>query len=357
MAEALDYGIGAIEHGQDWNAPAPIAAIGQARRAARTGVRLETVLRRYTAGDRELAIYVVEEAHGLPHKLRQEIERTQSMSVDRLIEAVASEYRSELDRIERSPATPLEERIRRLLDGDLTVDLEPDYDLGSRHVGVIARGTTAESAIRRAAKELDSRLLVARGISPNPSAWLSRSGGLDVGEIERVIAALTTTASFAFGESRSGVEGWRLTHFEARMAFEAMRHGGGGLSIARARDVLLQAAVLRDQVLTQALLTTYMKPLDGDGDGDENGENLRQTLRAYLSTGLQASAAAELLPVHRKTVESRLREIESRLGQRIEDCHAQIAVALEVEGLVRPGASPNVSEVNDELDSGPADGA
>lgn len=266
------------------------------------------------------------------------------------MQAVASEYRQEVERMKPPPTSPLEERIRRLLDGDRTVDLDPDYEFSSCwHVGVVADDATAEGEIRRLAKDLDARLLFTRNISTSPCAWLARRGGLDVAEIERSLADIGSTASFALGESRTGFEGWRLTHFEARFAMEAMRDGG--VSIVRARNVVLRAAVLRDQVLTQALLRSYVTPLDEDGEAV--GANLRQTLRAFLSTGHNAIAAAELLGVHRRTVKNRLRTIETRLGQRIEDCHAELHVALQVEALLRaegsekalgPDASPNYAQ-------------
>lgn len=335
VAEALAWGVGAIEHGQDWDAPVPIAATGQAKRAARSGVSLETVLRRYSAGDRELRVYVAEEAHGLPHMFRREIERTQGGPVDRLMEAVASEYGREVERMQRSPTSPLEERVRRLLEGDLTVDLLPDYDLRARHIAAVVDDPTAERTLRQMAKVLDARLLLARNIRPYSCAWLSRRGGLSVAEVERCYAELGASALFALGESRTGVEGWRLTHFEAQATFEAMRRGG--TAVVRARDVLLSAAVLRDPVLTQAVLSSYTAPLDEDGA--DVGANLRETLRAYLATGHQASAAGELLGVNRRTVKSRIKTIESRLGQRLEDCHAEVKVALQVETLLRPRGS------------------
>jgi hypothetical protein len=350
VVEGLEYGIGAIEHGQNWSAPVPIAAIAQAKRAARVGVSLSTILRRYTAGDRELAVYVREEAHGLPPDLRQEIERTQGVPVDRLMEAVASEYWQEVERMKRSPTSGLEERIRRLLDGDVTVDLDPYYELGSWHVGIIADEATAENAIHRLAKQFDARLLFTHHISTNPCAWLARRGGLDVDEIERFLTNQGATASFALGEARSGIEGWRLTHFEARVTFDATRHVRA--SIARARDVVLPAAVMRDPLLTEALLSSYVKPLDEDGE--EVGADLRQTLRAYFSTGHHASAAAELLGVNRRTVANRLRAIESRLGQRIEDCHAEVHVALRLEALLRP-KGPVKAPGADAAESMPAD--
>ena len=66
-------------------------------------------------------------------------------------------------------------------------------------------------------------------------------------------ACLPTTSrgdvSVAVGEPRSGLDGWRLTHREAQAAQEVMLRKPQRLT--RARDVILLAAVLRDEALDQ----------------------------------------------------------------------------------------------------------
>jgi hypothetical protein len=332
VTEALDYAVGAIEHGQNWHAPIPIAAIAQARRAARAGVSLDTVLRRYSAGDRELAIYVAEEADGLPFGIRQEIERTQSRPIDRLMEVVAEQYEDELARISQAPASGLQERMRRLLDGDTAVDLDPEYDIAGWHVAIVTNRADTERPIRSLAKTLDARLLFTEELGPRPYAWLGRRGGLDVARIQEQLQKQEGDALFAIGESRRGPVGWRLSHFEAQATFDAMR--GGGPPVSRARNLVLVAAILREPLLAEGLLASYITPLDKEGG--EVGAELRKTLRAYFSTGQQASAAAELLGVDRRTVRRRLQAIEDRLDQRIEVCHAQLQIALDVEEALRP---------------------
>ena len=49
ITEALDYGLGAIERGEEWFGSIPPAAVAQARRAARNGVTLDKVLLRNNA--------------------------------------------------------------------------------------------------------------------------------------------------------------------------------------------------------------------------------------------------------------------------------------------------------------------
>jgi hypothetical protein len=99
VAEAIDYALLGIERGEDWNGAIPEAAMVQARRAARTGVKLDAVLRRYAAGDRLVGEFVVDEAAKLPNEAMRPLLRAQGPHVDRMMAAVASEYMDELERL------------------------------------------------------------------------------------------------------------------------------------------------------------------------------------------------------------------------------------------------------------------
>ena len=61
VAEAVDYGLTAIEHGEEWLGSIPPAAVAQACRAARNCVSLERVLLRNNAGHALLADFAMQE--------------------------------------------------------------------------------------------------------------------------------------------------------------------------------------------------------------------------------------------------------------------------------------------------------
>jgi DNA-binding PucR family transcriptional regulator len=103
--------------------------------------------------------------------------------------------------------------------------------------------------------------------------------------------------------------------------------------LTRARDIVLLAAVLRDGDLARSLRETYMAPLE-ERNGN-SGAVLRETLRAYLTSGRNAVTAAAMLGVDRHTVQRRLRKIEEALGQGLHLCHAEVTVALGLEELDR----------------------
>lgn len=100
VAAVLDYGLTGIERGGESSA-VPSAAIAQARRAARGGVGLDTVLRRYIAGYAVLEGFIMQEAdhsdlRGERTTLRYVLE-TSALLLDRLIPPITGAYMQELE--------------------------------------------------------------------------------------------------------------------------------------------------------------------------------------------------------------------------------------------------------------------
>lgn len=108
-AAALEHMLSGIEGAGRHDAePAPAAAIAQARRAARTGVELGTVLRRYVAGYTLLERFITEEierderlAHG---PVPGDVQEVAAELVERMITAVSDAYRAEIKRVAPSSA-------------------------------------------------------------------------------------------------------------------------------------------------------------------------------------------------------------------------------------------------------------
>jgi hypothetical protein len=330
ITESLDFALAHIENGDDWTGPIPSTAAEQARRSARAGVRLDTVLRRYAAGDRLLGDFIMDEADCFSSQALRQILRAHGPQVDRLMAAVATEYMDEVARMKRSPTQRLAERVQRLVAGESPGDVGGlEYTFDAWHLGMIVKGPEAEAGIRALASDLDSRVLVVPRGSGIVWAWLGARRPVAVPDVERLLSTgIAGDSQMAVGEPRSGLEGWRLTHREAQAAQEVMLRKPQRLT--RARDVILLAAVLRDEALAKSLFETYLAPLEGHGD---SGAVLRETLRAYFSAGLNAATAAAALAVDRHTVQRRLRKVEEALGRLLPDCHAELVVALGLDEL------------------------
>ncbi len=342
VADAIDYALLGIERGEEWQGQIPEAAAVQARRAARTGVKLDAILRRYAAGDRLVGEFILDEASQLPNEAMRQLLRSQGPHVDRMMAAVASEYMDELERIRRSPAQRVAERVERLLEGTAPLDAAGlDYEFDAWHFGLVISGARPDVAARTLAAGLSRQPLVVPRGQDSAWAWLGGQRRLAVDDVERYLAAgVLGDVKLAVGEPRRGLEGWRLTHHEARAAHQVMMRCPQ--SLTRASDVVLLAAVLRDELLAKSLRQTYLAPLDDQGDA---GVGLRETLRAYIDAGFNAATAAAALGVDRHTVQRRLRKAEEALGRLLHTCHAELEVALALEQLDGGPAKPHLQAV------------
>ena len=88
------------------------------------------------------------------------------------------------------------------------------------------------------------------------------------------------------------------------------------------------ASILEDDLLVSSLRQFYLEPLSNGRDG---GEAAKATLRSYFASGRNVSSAAAALGVSRKTIASRMRVIEGRLGRTIDDCATDVEVAIRLE--------------------------
>jgi len=329
--EAVDYALSGIETGEVPTKTVPLAASAQARRAARNEVPLDTVLRRYHAGDRVLSEVILGEAHELPCEALQDILRDHGPLVDQLTSGIAMEYMHEVERITRTPRQRLSEQVEKLLAGSTGGKADIDYPLEGWHIGVIIRGPKADRVILRIGSALGRLVLCVPAGGPDTFwAWFGGPRSLKTGDLDALLTReLPEGVSAALGEPRNGLDGWRLTHREAQIALRVALYRPR--RITKCRDVLLQAAMIQDQHVAAALIATYLLPLEGRA---EHGKILRRTLRTYFKTGRNAASTAIALKKTRHTIERHLRTVELRVGQNLDVCGTQVQVALWAEDLL-----------------------
>jgi len=332
VARCLDW----VARGPDCEEPAPSVATEQARRAASLGIGVDVVVRRLFAGRDPLEEAIAEEAErvGLASDpaAMAELRRVVATLFERVTATIAYEYDSERGRSRPRAAQRRMELVRRLLAGEAADLGELAYPLDRcSHVCVFGSGPEAEQRLRGVSARLGLALLAVRAESDTVWSWLGANRELPMSEVEALLAVAGDSASFAVGEPRAGLDGWRETHELARAAHRvALRRPR---PVTRVSDVLLDAALLAQPALCRALAGHYLEPLEGLRIG---GEVARITLRSYLDCERSVSSAAQSLGLSRQALERRLLQVEEALGRRLGSCSAELDVALRVASLEPP---------------------
>lgn len=329
ISAAIAYGITGIRTGGQGVGLPPDELLAQARCAARIGVGLDTVLRRYVVGHTLLGDFAIREAQREDSISVPELNATLRMVgnlLDQIVDSITIEYTREAEQQQQTAEKRHVYRVRRLLAGALPDGVDLGYNLGGSHVGMILAGSDATRVIGSLAMALKRPLLTVRADAGLVWAWLGGESELSSQEVLRQAGSLRPDEGIlAVGEPGLGIEGWRLSHHQARAALSVARHEAK--QRVRYADVVLAAAALNDNILRASLRDLYLAPLEKERDG---GLALRQTLAAYFAAGQNAASASAVLGVSRKTVSARIRIAEERIGQPVQDCAAEFETALRL---------------------------
>lgn len=335
VSAVVDYSLTCLERGENWTRSVPPAAISQARREVYSGNSLDSVMLGYIAGYRQLNEFITDEAEAACVPFRHLL-RTQDSLLQRLTTAVAKEYKREAARRDQTLDQRQGKLVRQLLEGELISRDELGYVFDAWHIGAIAVGSDAEGTLRTLSNAMGCELLQILSGQETLWSWFGSQRELTSADVLGVMRNLGHRISMAIGEPAWGVSGWRLTHAEAQAAHEVIVNRQN--QVVRCVDVLLDAAVLRDEVVGRALMVTFLAPLDGLRIG---GDVARDTLKAYFACRRSAAKAAQVLQVTRKTVENRLRDIEAAIGRPLATCLAELEVALRLENDETCGRGPS----------------
>ena len=331
ISAGVDYGLEGVERGAEALLPVPEALLAQARLAARSGVSLDTVLRRYLAGHTLLEDFLISEAErarSLGTPVLGRLLRSQAQIVDRLLATVSTAYTEEASRRQQSAERRKAEKIERLLAGEPIETAELHYPFEAHHLAFVAFGPRAQAALEFLAKALDVVTLSAAGREQTLWVWLGSKSPLDPGRVLALGHRIPPGLTLALGEPGEGLAGWRRSHRQARAALSvALR---GEQPAVRYADVALLASALQDDLLARSLRHIYLEPLEAERDG---GAALRETLRAYFAAQHNVSSAAAALGVTRQTVASRLRTVEEQLERPLSECAPELALALRLHAM------------------------
>ena len=327
VAAAIEHRLAVLEVGERRAPIVPPALLAQARLDARDGVPLDTVLRRYFAGNALFGDFLVKEAERaeIPSSALRRLLGAQATLGDRVLAAVSAEYAREARNRPSSASERRRECVKSLLAGELVDHSELGYDLDAHHLALMAKGEGAQEAMRVLAGTLDRRLLAVR--REEGDVWACWLGGRRPLEAERALRVLGEISldgvCVTVGEPGEGLVGWRLSHRQAKAALPIAERRGQ--AILRYADVALLASILRDDLVTTSLRQLYLEPLERARDDGKVG---RETLRAYFAAERNVSSTAAALGVDRRTVTNRIRAIEELFGRPLKDFATELETAL-----------------------------
>lgn len=324
---ALSYALDVLQQGA--TVPPPPALLTQARLAARSGVSLGTVLRRYFAGYSLLTSALMEEAveSGFDRATLAEALREGGIVFEHLVGAVSEEHASE----SRDRVAPRDghraRRVQALLAGEPVDTSSLVYDFDGWHVGLVATGPDGGPIFQQLSTALERRSLVVRWDIERTYGWIGGRRPFSRDEIASCLELeLPMGMSVAVGEPAREMGGWRLTHRQAVSVLPvALKFDGCAV---RYLDTAVLANLLADDVLLASLRQIYLAPIAADRSG---GETLLETLRAYYAADRNVSSAAAVLGVSRRTVSNRLQAVEDLLGRSLLTDTVEIELALRLQ--------------------------
>jgi hypothetical protein len=327
----------------------PYASVEETRTVAQWGISLEALIQTYRSGHLVVWEHTADAAESCFTDTRQRSVGLKLMSrflfayFDRMIALVTEVYESERTSLFHESDRRRRQLVRDLLEGSPVDHAKLRYQVAGVHMAVVSRGEGAEQLIRRLAARCGLSCLTVRGPSQSVWAWLGGTGLRDAATQRSVVEAAPSDAFIAFGDVAEGIEGFRLSHREAREAYRIGRQLG--YRAVQYGDVALLSLISRDEVLAREFVQRELGSLAGD---NPRALELRQTLRAYFDAGHNASAAATRLSLNDRTVGYRLRTVEERIGRPLLARRDELSVALRLhEMFSRKSDAPEI----DDLDS------
>lgn len=220
-----------------------------------------------------------------------------------------------------------------------------NYVLSGKHVAFVAwfdepeRPLEMVLAERRVAELRGVRdTLLVRRDEQTLYAWLHVADPSHMDEWMDVARAVEGV-HVAFGEIAEGLEGFRLSHLQAKstsaVIVASRRHPG--TAVARYRDVAPLSFLVERPTETKGWVEQVLGELAGPG---EHLDRLRQTLGAFLDEGESAVATGEKLFVHRNTVKYRVDKALSLLPEPLGARRLDVALALRYMDWVGVPAWP-----------------
>jgi hypothetical protein len=342
-------------------AEAPPEALAYAREYVRRGLGLETLLRAYRTGQRELSRIAMARLQPTMPEAEHRVEAVGFFSdwmfgwVDALEHRLTEVYMAEREQWVRGADAMRAAEVRALLDGsraDLAgVSKRLVYELDRHHIAFLvwsddadddaghgqARFGDMEERAAAAARSLGAHGVLTISEGRHLACWAGLHGAtVDAKPGAPAREPCEDGLRVALGSPGHGVEGFCQSHSEALRARQVAKLGRGRSGWTPFADVALDALTIHDLAEARRFVARELGPL---ADEDDGTLRLRGTLRVFLEEGASFVRAARRLGVHENTVTYRVHRAEELLGHRAGERQLELRVALRLARLVLPVAS------------------
>jgi sugar diacid utilization regulator len=343
------------------SAEPPGEALYYAREAARQGVPLEGLMRKYRVGHAvfwRLFLERVQQAIPGHDELAAAITLASDWTfayIDKMSGAISEAYMAERERWVRSAAAVRTEEVRRILDGNRVDEAESSqrlrYELRRRHLAFVIWGDEATDAGRqlgtfeRLAHDL-GRALGSSDVLCVPlgglvlACWAGLRSDPDAAALQALIGsdAAARGARVALGDPHDGVAGFVRSHDEAmRSRHVAVLTRRSPSSPMRYADAALTSLLTGDVGAAQRFVERELGDLASDEDASRR---VAATLKVFLEEGASFVKAARRLGVHENTVAYRVRRATEALGHGVDQRQLELRVALQLADVLRRTGAP-----------------
>lgn len=314
----------------------PVAAAQWARRLAQHGAPLTALLRAYRLGQADFIEAVLHEITADPDADPASVAtatvfvvRSSSAYVDRVSESLVTDYEAEREAWARNDSTVRAARIRAVLGAEVAevkaAERALGYPLGQTHLGVMVWFGEPDPVVGDELVRLERLAAAAAGAAgcqhlftprdENSAAiWYSSPAGPDpVRLVEALAGGPGPAPRVALGRPGGGIAGFRDTHRQAGQARQlALYAGAAAAPVTDFAEVGAVALLCRDLPAARDWVADTLGGLAAD---EENAARLRETARVFFATGCSHTAAADLLCMHKNSVQYRIQKAEQLRGR------------------------------------------
>jgi hypothetical protein len=329
---------------------APAAALEYARRLAQRSIPLSALLRSYRLGAARFLEALLHEMSSSgdvdPASSGAAAIRASKFTasyIDRVSEMVVVAYENEREAWLNSRSATRAARVHSLLtdeDVDIpAVEQKLGYRLSQRHLGVhlwvvepLPGGEDQLLQLERLGAGAASALggghpLFVPDDEGSAFLWFGAlSDDADYQALARLVAEAPISVRAAVGEPARALSGFRRTHRQAAQAKAvAVVAGRDAPALTAYRDVGAVALLCSDLQATRAWIADTLGGLAAD---DEGVRRLRETTHTFLLHGCSYTAAAEVLSMHKNSVQYRVQKADSLRGRPVREGRSDVELAL-----------------------------